>query len=152
MHQDTAYVILRSPLEFVGCWIALEDVTEGSGELMYYEGSHRISEYLWGGKCRAMPLNVIDQSEYLKSLHTKSRAMKLPLRRHCPKKGDVLLWHADLVHGGAKITVPGRTRSSFVVHFCPFDNDPAWFAWTRHSGKARHASGGYTCHTIRGER
>ena len=52
MHQDSAYVVLRSPMELVGCWIALEDVAPGSGELQYYVGSHRIPEYLWLGRSR----------------------------------------------------------------------------------------------------
>ena len=46
MHQDTAYIVVDSPLELAASWIALQDVEPGSGELMYYEGSHRLPEYL----------------------------------------------------------------------------------------------------------
>jgi hypothetical protein len=61
LHQDTAYVVVTSPLEFVACWIALEDVRPGSGELVYYPGSHRLPEvhfarsYPWRSSpsCRA---------------------------------------------------------------------------------------------------
>ena len=50
MHQDTAYVVTSSPLELAAAWIALEDVTPGSGELMYYRGSHRLPEYAFAGE------------------------------------------------------------------------------------------------------
>jgi len=33
------------------------------------------------------------------------------------KKGDVLIWHANLVHGGAPILEKGLTRKSMVVHY-----------------------------------
>jgi len=35
------------------------------------------------------------------------------------KKGDVLLWHAGLAHGGAPISEPTASRLSLVGHYCP---------------------------------
>ena len=46
MHQDTAYVVVqKSPLSLAASWIAMEDIQEESGELQYYEGSHRIPDF-----------------------------------------------------------------------------------------------------------
>ncbi len=149
MHQDTAFVLLRSPLEFVGCWIALEDVQAGSGELEYYEGSHRIDEYRWLDQARAKPYDYDDQSEFLAWMHAGPKALGCPLRRFAPKRGDVLLWHADLVHGGSKVTTPSQSRKSLVAHFCPKDVDPEWFGSSEHSPKLRDPSGGYYCYQIR---
>ena len=42
---------------------------------------------------------------------------KLPKKIFTAKKGDVLIWHANLIHGGEKITRPGSTRKSIVVHY-----------------------------------
>lgn len=151
MHQDTAYVLLRSPMEFAGCWIALEDVREGSGELQYYEGSHRNPEYLWFGRSRGKPPDVLDERDFRASMHARSRARGLPLVKFRPKKGDALIWHADLVHGGAKERHPGLTRKSLVTHFAPLDVDPEWFGIGRHTPKVRDRSGAYTCHVLRGE-
>jgi ectoine hydroxylase-related dioxygenase (phytanoyl-CoA dioxygenase family) len=50
MHQDTAYVVVSSPVALSAAWVALEDVQPGSGELMYYRGSHRLPEYLFSGE------------------------------------------------------------------------------------------------------
>lgn len=33
------------------------------------------------------------------------------------KKGDVLIWHANLVHGGAPIINEALTRKSMVIHY-----------------------------------
>jgi ectoine hydroxylase-related dioxygenase (phytanoyl-CoA dioxygenase family) len=33
------------------------------------------------------------------------------------KKGDVLIWHANLLHGGSPINNPLLTRKSMVAHY-----------------------------------
>lgn len=48
VHQDGAYVVVDPPLNFAASWVALEDVVEGSGELIYYEGSHKNEEFIFG--------------------------------------------------------------------------------------------------------
>ncbi len=151
MHQDTAYVLLRSPMEFVGCWIALEDVRPGSGELQYYEGSHRIPEFLWFGRSRAKPYDYEDEADFLRWMHDKPRELGLPLARFRPKKGDALLWHADLVHGGAERT-SDATRLSLVTHFCPSNVDPEWFGTSKHSPRLEHVPGCFYCYRLRGDR
>lgn len=149
MHQDTAYVVLRSPMEFVGCWVALEDIAEGTGELQYYIGSHRIPEYVWFDRARARPYEFEDDRDFLRHVRVESERLGCPLQRFRPKKGDVLLWHADLVHGGAKRERPGLTRQSLVTHYCPVDVDPEWLGEIPSSPKLEHAPGCYYCHPLR---
>jgi ectoine hydroxylase-related dioxygenase (phytanoyl-CoA dioxygenase family) len=38
------------------------------------------------------------------------------------RRGDAFIWHAGLVHGGTPIEDAGRTRRSFVVHYCTAAN------------------------------
>ena len=33
------------------------------------------------------------------------------------KKGDVLVWHANLLHGGMPVVHPALTRKSMVAHY-----------------------------------
>ena len=33
------------------------------------------------------------------------------------KKGDILIWHANLLHGGSKINEANLTRKSMVAHY-----------------------------------
>ena len=46
-HQDTAYVVVDTPTLLVATWIALQDIEEGSGELAYYDRSHRLPHYIF---------------------------------------------------------------------------------------------------------
>ncbi len=130
LHQDPAYVKLSSPMKMAAAWIALENIEVNSGELIYYEGSHKIEEFLfdniykhWNG------VNEDAHKEFLDSLHIKCKALNLPLKKFQPKKGDVLIWAADLVHGGSKIAHANSniTRRSLVTHYCPYDVNPSYF-------------------------
>jgi hypothetical protein len=63
-----------------------------------------------------------DYQEYDKVLQTTLRMCEergLKTEKFMAKKGDVLIWHADLMHGGAPIQDAGRTRKSLVAHFMP---------------------------------
>ncbi|MFN3242604.1 MAG: phytanoyl-CoA dioxygenase family protein [Planctomycetota bacterium] len=148
MHQDTAYVPVNSPMEMVGVWIALEDVQPGTGELQYFVGSHRIPEYRFDGRWRRKRSDDPDDEPFLRHVYEQSVAAGCELVRFLPKKGDVLVWHADLVHGGAQDGREGATRKSFVTHFCPSDVMPGWMRdGVPHSEIRRHESlGAYTCY------
>jgi len=148
MHQDAAYVVLRSPMELVGCWVALEDIQPGSGELQYYAGSHRIPEYLWFGRARSRPPEFEGLGEFLRHVRVESERLGCKLERFHPRKGDALVWHADLVHGGAKRVRTEVTRKSFVTHYCPVDVDPEWLGRIPSSPKLEHAPGCYYCYPL----
>jgi len=132
MHQDTAFVVVNRPLELAASWVALEDVEEGSGELMYFEGSHRLEDFVFGGARKHWDPERDSQTvlnEYAQSLTARAAERRLPLRRFRPSKGDALIWSADLVHGGSQIADPARTRRSLVTHYCPEDVDPHYFSY-----------------------
>jgi ectoine hydroxylase-related dioxygenase (phytanoyl-CoA dioxygenase family) len=127
LHQDSAYVRVSSPLELVASWIALEDIEEGSGELVYYPGSHRLPEHLFHGQYKWAPAGSSELEGYAKRLEQRAcRAGLTPLSFR-PRKGDVLIWSADLIHGGAPRSRPDATRRSIVTHYCPTDQRPAYF-------------------------
>jgi ectoine hydroxylase-related dioxygenase (phytanoyl-CoA dioxygenase family) len=52
------------------------------------------------------------------------------------KAGDVLIWHADLAHGGAPIKNVGQTRHSLVTHFCPASDEPFYRRTAKYEGTA----------------
>jgi len=126
MHQDTAFVKVSSPLEFAASWIALEDIQPDSGELEYYVGSHLLDDYLFAGRYKWMPFRSSEYEAFLESLHVRSRERGLERRRFRPNKGDVLIWSADLVHGGSKNSRDGVTRKSLVTHYCPTSCEPVY--------------------------
>lgn len=146
MHQDPAYVVVNSPRQLAASWIALEDIEAGSGELEYYEGSHRLEDWHFGeGRKHWIPQTDGGEvhQRFAASLHSRSKARGLPHRRFLAKKGDALIWHADLVHGGSKVETPG-TRRSLVCHYCPGRVAPNYFSASPTQAKTRAHRG--NCH------
>jgi len=126
-HQDSAYVAYSIPRQFCASWIALEDVTANAGELFYYPGSHRFPDYVYGEKYKSLheanrfvPGGVPQEAllRHLRTLEETARAHGMRRETLLAKKGDVLIWHADLVHGGSPIS-RDVTRKSVVTHYCP---------------------------------
>lgn len=136
IHQDTAYVRVNRPMEMVGSWIAMEDIQEGSGELEYYVGSHRIPEFLWEGESKWMPHGSSEHPQFLAHIKTEAERMGLKKEQFRPKKGDALIWSADLAHGGSPVTNK-TTRQSFVTHWCPATANPFYFNTPHHTGKIK---------------
>jgi len=114
----------------------MEDVQPGTGELHYYAGSHRIREFLFGGDKKSMPDDGQQHEELLKHLIDECERQGLKHEVFRPKKGDALIWSADLVHGGSPITVAG-TRRSFVTHWCPVSAEPMYLHFTGNSGRIK---------------
>lgn len=131
-HQDTAYVVVTPPLEFAAAWIALEDVQPGSGELFYYPGSHRIEDYTFRGGYRNWSRErdgLEAQHRYHAWLLEQMESRGFERETFCPRKGDVLFWNADLVHGGSLIRDRALSRKSFVCHYCPARARPYYFTY-----------------------
>lgn len=152
MHQDAAYVVVSSRLELAASWIALEDIQPGTGELEYYAGSHKLKPYLFRGTFKSkphdMPVSDPEHTRFLEQLHEQAAEMGLQRIRFLPKKGDALIWHADLAHGGSQEMDPNSSRKSLVTHYCPIDRDPGYFSTAGHSEKIHHGSGGAYCHEL----
>jgi phytanoyl-CoA hydroxylase len=131
LHQDTAYVVVDQPLALAACWIALEDVLPGSGELMYVPGSHRFPDFDFNGKKHWSPVDDGGDrhQEWARWLHTETEARGLSVERFLPRRGDIFVWHADLAHGGSPIVNAALTRQSLVGHFCPAGRKPHYFSY-----------------------
>lgn len=124
MHKDTAFVRVFPPNHVAASWLALEDVSEGTGELEYYVGSHHDPEFLFGEKHKWMFRHPEDLAAYLESLHEDARVFRHRRERFLPRAGDVLVWHANLTHGGSTIFDQNKTRKSLVTHYCPSQARP----------------------------
>jgi hypothetical protein len=138
VHQDPAYVVVDMPGHFVAAWIALEDIQSGSGELAYYPKSHRFP--FWEYKDGARHWNperdgFETHKQHLQSLHTTAQERGIDIAHFLPKKGDVLLWHADLAHGGSARTRPELSRRSLVVHYCPEYSTPHFYSFVNPSNR-----------------
>jgi ectoine hydroxylase-related dioxygenase (phytanoyl-CoA dioxygenase family) len=55
--------------------------------------------------------------QWQKYIHQKIDEYGLKEETFLPKKGDVFIWHAQLLHGGSPIKNPQITRKSLVSHY-----------------------------------
>jgi hypothetical protein len=125
IHKDTAYVkVDTNPLALAATWLALEDIAPGTGELEYFVGSHRAPDFLFGGVSKWMEGYTAEHGEFLQSLHKDAERYNQVKASFLAKAGDVLIWHADLAHGGSPISRPKLTRKSLVTHFAPAHDTP----------------------------
>jgi hypothetical protein len=134
-HQDSAYVNYSLPMQFAASWIALEDVRAGAGELFYHLASHNMPDFLYGSEFkgaeeskRVMPERDLssDYVRHINLIQMEATGLAFDRSAFLAKRGEVLVWSADLGHGGSPIST-GCTRKSVVTHYCPREATPLFF-------------------------
>ena len=119
-HSDSIHMTTFPYGNLIAAWIAMEDISPGSGALHYYPGSHKLPYIMnrdfdnVGTKFRLGSKSYTDYEDHIKSLIEKNNLEK---EVFIAGKGDVLIWHANLLHGGEKVTDPDSTRKSMVFHY-----------------------------------
>lgn len=107
-----------------GVWVAFEDITDDNGPLHYYPGSHKLPFY----DMLAVGIKASDTIEMKKAFMAYAegyegliqkiiQALNLKKAVLNLKKGQALIWSANLLHGGEKINTPGASRHSQVTHY-----------------------------------
>jgi ectoine hydroxylase-related dioxygenase (phytanoyl-CoA dioxygenase family) len=119
-HSDSIHFSSIPERWMCGVWIALEDVDEDNGPLQYYPGSHKLP-VLAMHDFGLSPQDFADLSEsypiYEEIVGEMLDASQLKPKRLHMKKGQALIWEANLFHGGSPINDPDRTRLSQVTHY-----------------------------------
>ena len=119
-HSDSVHMTTYPLGYLIAAWVALEDVTHDNGPLFYFPGSHKLPYLLNNDFNEGETLlllgkkNYNDYEDVLEELVAKSG---FPRQEFHAKKGDVFIWHANLVHGGAPIINKNLTRKSMVIHY-----------------------------------
>jgi len=127
-HQDS---YLNPPSVWSGyaaAWIALDDIDVMSGPFEYVPGSHRWDvlrrEKLFGfldDQIRSNPdWPSITQAHVARVCEKKIMAMDAQRKYFVPKKGEVLLWHSNLIHRGTKPRNPDLLRKALILHYSGF--------------------------------
>jgi ectoine hydroxylase-related dioxygenase (phytanoyl-CoA dioxygenase family) len=122
-----------------GVWVALEDVDSSNGPLEYYPGSHRLPIYTNEHIGRNPPPENVhgNYDRYLTLWTELVRVHGLRREEFHPKKGQALIWMANLFHGGSKQLDKGRTRWSQVTHY--FFEDCCYYTPLTESPLRSHA-------------
>jgi hypothetical protein len=124
-HQDA---VLANPIagdNYLGVWVALEDVDPDAGPFEMIPGSH-----LWDLDFESIylspennfsprneeeknkkPVHIVLEEEMIKRNSTE-------IVSFTAEKGDVLIWHGRLIHRGSMPNNKNLTRKSLIGHYC----------------------------------
>ncbi len=119
-HAD--YVHFNSiPDRFMcGVWLAFEDIDEDNGPLFYYPGSHKWPTYQnehLGVSHRRVTKGYPEYARYVDLWQKQAEAEGLKREVFKARKGQALIWAANLVHGGSRQNDLSRSRWSQVTHY-----------------------------------
>jgi hypothetical protein len=117
-HQDTIHLTPYPAGYMCGVWTALEDIQPNSGELVVYPGSHRLKRLTMADADCAKVQG--DWTEFgAKIVPVWQAALEGAFKPviYRPRKGQVLIWHENLMHGGSPRLDPSISRRSLVVHY-----------------------------------
>lgn len=120
-HSHTDIVHFSSiPERFMcGVWVAMEDVHPGAGPLCYVPGSHKwpiISNTMIARRGWQSELDSA-QTPYHDAWAALIAEHEAPSQQLLARKGQALIWCANLLHGGSPRTDPVKTRWSQVSHY-----------------------------------
>lgn len=118
-HTDFVHFSSLPERFMCGVWLAMEDIGPDAGPLFYYPGSHR-----WP----AMNNALIGRRGYGNDLRSAQDPYGPAWRALCDvygaqpetllaRKGQALIWCANLLHGGSHQNDPTLTRWSQVTHY-----------------------------------
>jgi len=118
-HTDTVHFSSVPERFMCGVWVALEDIHPDSGPLCYYPGSHAWPIYTNDQIGHLDHDNLIWTSQHrYHDLWEKMVELKKPKKEtFLARRGDALIWAANLLHGGEPQRDRARTRLSQVTHY-----------------------------------
>lgn len=122
VHSDSIHMTTY-PLGYLSAaWIAFEDIHPDSGPLVFYPGSHRLPFVF----SKDVGISESDfqregyrpyQERYEPHIRRVIEERKLEPHYFHARKGDVLIWHANLLHGGSPRRNLQLSRKAVVCHF-----------------------------------
>ena len=118
-HSDMVHFSSQSEKFMCGVWLAMENVSAEAGPLFYYPGSHRwpvISNLLVGRRGAGAPL-ASAQDPFEAAWSALCEAQGAQPETFLARKGQALIWCANLLHGGTPQHDPRQARWSQVTHY-----------------------------------
>ena len=123
-HSDFVHMSTFPKGNLIAVWIALEDMCEENGPLHYYPGSHKLpcilnNDYQNDGTRFMIGNKTYDK--YEDEVERILKKSKLKKQKFIANKGDILIWHSNLLHGGEEVINAKLTRKSMVLHYYAHD-------------------------------
>ncbi|MEH6418667.1 phytanoyl-CoA dioxygenase family protein [Pseudomonas sp. CGJS7] len=146
VHSDTIHFNSAPNGYMCGVWVAMEDIDQDNGAVVYYPGSHKLPEVTMPqvfaepdlGARRAPPphapwswmslkwrlaghgpivATAANYPLYEEYIARMVERLQLKPALATIRKGQAFVWAANLLHGGSPRHDPSRTRHSQVSHY-----------------------------------
>lgn len=125
LHSDFVHFGTIPPRMLVGAWVALEDINPDSGPLQIVPKSHKLELFDYDSMNLPKPknLNSVKLNYQFYEQYILKVIQNSTLKAVTPslKKGDCLLWEANMLHGSPVCNNSSITRKSQVTHWT-FEN------------------------------
>jgi phytanoyl-CoA hydroxylase len=127
LHRDTPYFCTKPADQYLGMWLALDDVDAHNGPLRVVAGSHRLppidtdalARELFPDHADIPKISDAAFSRYQAEVQRLSDAHGLVAHDVHVRRGDIIIWHPSMFHGGAPHHAKERSRRSLVMHVTP---------------------------------
>lgn len=119
-HSDAIHMATYPQGFLIAAWVALDTIGEKNGPLFVYPGSHRLpypTNKVIGAQSSRFWLDQDANEKYERYAERLLKEAGYPPETFYAQPGDVLLWHANLVHGGAPHMDMQQTRRSMAMHY-----------------------------------
>ena len=119
LHSDSIHFSCIPERFMCGVWLAMEDVHQDAGPLTYLPGSHKwpiLSNTMIGRRGYGTD-RALAQAPFEAAWKALIDDSGIEQEVFLPKKGQALIWAANLLHGGSPQHNPKLTRWSQVTHY-----------------------------------
>lgn len=119
LHSDSIHFSSIPERFMCGVWLAMEDVSSDAGPLTYLPGSQQwpILSNAMIGRRGFEGERELAQAPFETAWSALVEHSGLHQELFLAKKGQALIWAANLLHGGSPQTDPRQTRWSQVTHY-----------------------------------
>jgi len=115
IHSDSIHFNSEPFGLMCGVWVAFEDIGMEQGPLLYYPGSQHLPEINF--EEAGLAADYIYYPMYEAYLEQLVQEKQMQPAYGLMKKGQALIWAANLLHGGSKQINKTLTRQSQVTHY-----------------------------------
>ena len=131
-HQDDYLNPVSVNAHYAGVWFALDYIHPDSGPFEFVPGSHRWDVCRQEKILSALPPEIRSDPDWpwhaekiLNPLYdAEIERQRVQTVTWCGKKGDVLIWHAWLLHRGSLPRNPEIVRPTIITHYSSVDHRP----------------------------
>jgi ectoine hydroxylase-related dioxygenase (phytanoyl-CoA dioxygenase family) len=121
LHSDYVHFGTDPAFHLAAAWVALEDIDPIAGPIQVVPGSHLWPEFLYSQIGLPIARSLSDVSgfyrEYENWVRTELKLKQVQVQTPDMKKGDAIIWLANLLHGSPDCQNPMLSRRSQVTHY-----------------------------------